>query len=115
MKHPRASREGKIVPAQVTVGLLQNAMKDSGKSRFLIDGFPRNPENLAAWEVAAAEAGGGIIFDFALFLDCPEEVRKSWPEIQEYIFSPPRFLFGRIAGCIFDSSSDTFRLLLWHE
>lgn len=73
-QHPH--REGKIVPAQVTVGLLQKAMKESGKSRFLIDGFPRNPENLAAWEAAAAEAEGGIIFDFALCLDCPEEVKR---------------------------------------
>ncbi|CAM9584530.1 unnamed protein product [Scytosiphon promiscuus] len=65
-------REGKIVPAEVTVGLLRKAMASSGKSRFLIDGFPRNPDNLAAWE--ASTAGGAVIFDFALFLDCPEEV-----------------------------------------
>eukprot|EP00903_Cladosiphon_okamuranus_P011641 g10949.t1 len=66
-------REGKIVPAEVTVGLLRKAMEASGKSRFLIDGFPRNPENLAAWE-ASASGGSPVIFDFALFLDCPEEV-----------------------------------------
>lgn len=62
------------MPAAVTVGLLRKAMKDSGKSRFLIDGFPRSPDNLAAWEEAAA--GGAVIFDFALFLDCPEEVKR---------------------------------------
>lgn len=58
----------------MTVGLLRKAMEASGKSRFLIDGFPRNPENLAAWEASAA-AGPPVIFDFALFLDCPEEVK----------------------------------------
>ncbi|CBN75026.1 flagellar adenylate kinase [Ectocarpus siliculosus] len=65
-------REGKIVPAEVTVGLLRKAMEKSGKSRFLIDGFPRNPDNLAAWE--ASTAGGAVVVDFALFLDCPEEI-----------------------------------------
>lgn len=47
-------------------------MKLSGKSRFLIDGFPRNVDNLTAWE--ASTAGGAVLVDFALFLDCPEEV-----------------------------------------
>ncbi|CAM9775259.1 unnamed protein product [Pylaiella littoralis] len=65
-------QEGKIVPAEVTVGLLRKAMKASGKSRFLIDGFPRSPDNLAAWEASAA--GDAVVFDLALFLDCPEEV-----------------------------------------
>lgn len=68
----RSIREGKIVPAEVTVGLLRKAMELSGKSRFLIDGFPRNVDNLAAWE--ASTAGGAVLVDFALFLDCPEEV-----------------------------------------
>ena len=48
-------------------------MKESGKSRFLIDGFPRNPDNLAAWEKSTA--GGAVVVEFAMFLDCPEEVR----------------------------------------
>ncbi len=34
--------EGLIVPMQITIGLLKNAMLKSGKSRFLIDGFPRD-------------------------------------------------------------------------
>jgi adenylate kinase family enzyme len=50
-------REGKIVPSQVTIKLLENAMSavlkersgqdngwKSGHGRFLIDGFPRNTE-----------------------------------------------------------------------
>lgn len=65
------------MPAEVTVGLLRKAMASSGKSRFLIDGFPRNPDNLAAWE--ASTAGGAVVVDFALFLDCPEEVRRQGP------------------------------------
>lgn len=42
-------RNGKIVPVEVTCSLLENAMKSSGKSRFLIDGFPRNQDNLDGW------------------------------------------------------------------
>src|SRR5690348_4215511 len=42
-------KEGKIVPAAVTVGLLRRAMEESGKRKFLVDGFPRNTENLFVW------------------------------------------------------------------
>lgn len=43
-------KEGKIVPSEVTVKLLQRAMQESGNNKFLIDGFPRNEENRAAFE-----------------------------------------------------------------
>lgn len=43
-------REGKIVPSEVTIKLLQKAMLESGNDKFLIDGFPRNEENRAAFE-----------------------------------------------------------------
>lgn len=46
-------------PRQVTVGLLQDAMRDSGKGVFLIDGFPRNEENRAAFEEQVGDGGGG--------------------------------------------------------
>lgn len=41
--------EGKIVPAEVTVRLLRNAMEKSGKKKFLVDGFPRDLMNLQCW------------------------------------------------------------------
>jgi UMP-CMP kinase len=62
-------KQGQIVPSEVTVNLLLGAMKDSGKSTFLIDGFPRNKENRDAWERTA-----GYDCDFVLFFDCPEDV-----------------------------------------
>jgi UMP-CMP kinase len=34
-------KEGKIVPMEITISLLENAMKKVGGTRFLIDGFPR--------------------------------------------------------------------------
>lgn len=43
-------KNGQIVPSEVTVGLLDKAMQASGKSKFLIDGFPRNEENNNAWK-----------------------------------------------------------------
>jgi len=64
-------KEGKIVPSEVTVGLLENAMKLSGKNNFLIDGFPRNQENNQSWE---KEMGTKVNFAFVLFFDCPEQV-----------------------------------------
>lgn len=39
-------KEGQIVPVEITVKLLQQAMARSGKSKFLIDGFPRNLNNV---------------------------------------------------------------------
>lgn len=43
-------REGKIVPVEITVNLLKNAMeeykKETGKNKFLVDGFPRNKNNV---------------------------------------------------------------------
>lgn len=42
--------EGKIVPSEVTIKLLQKAMLESGNDKFLIDGFPRNEENRATFE-----------------------------------------------------------------
>ncbi|XP_042496304.1 UMP-CMP kinase 4-like [Macadamia integrifolia] len=64
-------KEGKIVPSEVTIKLLQQAMQESGNNKFLIDGFPRNEENLAAFENVM-----NIEPDFVLFFKCSEEERK---------------------------------------
>ncbi|CAH2048968.1 unnamed protein product, partial [Thlaspi arvense] len=61
-------KEGKIVPSEVTIKLLQRAMQESGNDKFLIDGFPRNEENRAAFESVT-----GIEPEYVLFFDCPEE------------------------------------------
>jgi len=61
-------KEGKIVPSEVTIKLLQNAMEQSGNDKFLIDGFPRNEENRAAFEeVTKSEPA------FVLYFDCCEQ------------------------------------------
>lgn len=43
-------REGKIVPMEVTIALLENAMLASGQKRFLIDGFPRKMDQALKFE-----------------------------------------------------------------
>eukprot|EP00004_Rigifila_ramosa_P025244 TRINITY_DN751_c0_g1_i1.p1 TRINITY_DN751_c0_g1~~TRINITY_DN751_c0_g1_i1.p1 ORF type:complete len:394 (-),score=98.96 TRINITY_DN751_c0_g1_i1:51-1211(-) len=66
-------KEGKIVPVEVTVGLLKTAIQKSGKSRILIDGFPRNANNLDGWYSLMSDSAD---IDFVLFLDCPEDVME---------------------------------------
>lgn len=61
-------KEGKIVPAEVTIRLLQKAIQESGHEKFLIDGFPRNEENRASFESIT-----GIMPEIVLFFDCSEE------------------------------------------
>ncbi|KAH8404254.1 hypothetical protein KR215_002455 [Drosophila sulfurigaster] len=64
-------RNGQIVPVEVTCSLLENAMKNSGKTRFLIDGFPRNQDNLDGWN---RQMDGKADMQFVLFFDCAEDV-----------------------------------------
>ncbi|XP_030464513.2 UMP-CMP kinase 3-like [Syzygium oleosum] len=61
-------QEGKLVPSEIVVKLLQQAMRRSESKNFLIDGFPRNEENLAVAEnIMKIEA------DAILFFDCSEQ------------------------------------------
>jgi len=62
-------KQGQIVPSEITVGLLERAMRESGKTTFLIDGFPRNDENRARFESQT-----GMMPKMILFFECSEEV-----------------------------------------
>lgn len=64
-------KEGKIVPAEITVGLLRTAMEKSDGNKFLVDGFPRDIDNLKCWETQMADVA---YVKFLLFLDCPQEI-----------------------------------------
>lgn len=66
-------QEGKIVPAEVTVRLLDEAMAASPNKRFLIDGFPRNVDNVECWEQRMAHCNVNMV----LVLDCPEKVMEA--------------------------------------
>ena len=72
-------RDGAIVPMEVTVQLLENAMteklqqqkSDGGRktktARFLIDGFPRKMDQAVRFEQAVCPSR------LVLFFDCPED------------------------------------------
>ncbi|CAG9826567.1 unnamed protein product [Diabrotica balteata] len=64
-------KEGKIVPVEITCSLLEKAMEKSGKEKFLIDGFPRNKDNLDGWNRQVADK---VDLEFVLFFDCPLEI-----------------------------------------
>ena len=65
-------KNGQIVPASITVGLLVAAMKSCPKgSKFLIDGFPRNLDNITTWN---EDVGDSCKVEFVLFLECNEEI-----------------------------------------
>ena len=63
-------KNGAIVPMEVTVALLENAMRDtistSGNKKFLIDGFPRKMDQAFKFEEVVCPA------KLVLFYDCPE-------------------------------------------
>lgn len=42
-------KEGKIVPAEITTGLLFDSISKTKTPYILIDGFPRNEDNLQTW------------------------------------------------------------------
>lgn len=64
-------RNGKIVAAEVTVRLLEKAINLHPNRKFLIDGFPRNYDNLQGW---VNHMKGKADVEGVLFFDCPEEV-----------------------------------------
>ncbi|KAM9428276.1 UMP-CMP kinase-like [Salvelinus alpinus] len=69
-------KDGKIVPFEITIKLLKKAMEetrklDEKKIHFLIDGFPRNEENLQGWTTIM---DGEADVKFVLFFDCSNEV-----------------------------------------
>jgi len=75
-------RDGKIVPSEVTVKLLENAMHETldknkdrtdhgwgdGKGRFLVDGFPRKMDQALIFDQTVCQSL------FVLFFTCTEEV-----------------------------------------
>ncbi|KAK6736156.1 hypothetical protein RB195_019061 [Necator americanus] len=65
-------KNGTIVPVEITCKLLENAMDAANDARgFLVDGFPRNQNNLEGWEQQMKEK---VDVKFVLFLSCPVDV-----------------------------------------
>ncbi|KAK6103943.1 UMP-CMP kinase 1 [Brugia pahangi] len=65
-------RNGTIVPVEITCKLLENAMNDCLSAKaFLIDGFPRNQDNVEGWEHAMLSKAKVL---FVLYLHCPDDI-----------------------------------------
>ncbi|XP_014246681.1 UMP-CMP kinase [Cimex lectularius] len=64
-------RNGTIVPVEITCKLIERAMRESGRTNFLIDGFPRNKDNLEGWQREMEDKAELL---FVLFFKCSEDV-----------------------------------------
>jgi UMP-CMP kinase len=64
-------KEGRIVPVQITLDLLRREVLSKKCNRYLIDGFPRNWDNIQGWESTMPEV---CDMEAVLFIDCPENV-----------------------------------------
>ncbi|XP_007164824.2 UMP-CMP kinase isoform X1 [Balaenoptera acutorostrata] len=69
-------KDGKIVPVEITISLLRREMDqtmaaNAQKNKFLIDGFPRNQDNLQGWNKTM---DGKADVSFVLFFDCNNEI-----------------------------------------
>ncbi|GAB5575046.1 adenylate kinase isoenzyme 1 isoform X2 [Prionailurus iriomotensis] len=69
-------KDGKIVPVEITISLLKREMDqtmaaNAQKNKFLIDGFPRNQDNLQGWNKTM---DGKAEVSFVLFFDCNNEI-----------------------------------------
>ncbi|KAK7495910.1 hypothetical protein BaRGS_00012900 [Batillaria attramentaria] len=64
-------RNGSIVPVEITCTLLRQAMEKSQKQNFLIDGFPRNKDNLDGWNHVMNSVAR---VQRVIFFNCPEDV-----------------------------------------
>ncbi|MDG2389087.1 MAG: nucleoside monophosphate kinase [Planctomycetaceae bacterium] len=66
---------GKLVPNEITVTLLKNAMehvtRTTGKNNFLLDGFPRSLDNLKGWYEIF---GRDVELPKMLYFECPIDV-----------------------------------------
>lgn len=64
-------KEGTIVPQEVTLALLKQAIVDEyakGATKFLVDGFPRKMDQALSFEEQIAKSS------MTLFFECPEQV-----------------------------------------
>ena len=71
-------KAGKLVPTRITCSLLRDAIltishKKKEGIKFLIDGYPRNKENMDGWNDVI---GDKITVNHALYLDCSKDILK---------------------------------------
>jgi len=69
---------GKIVPVEVSLSLLQRAMEDIAEKRgrsiiYLVDGFPRNYDNLSGWNRCMSDENIASVWGVLMY-KCPLKV-----------------------------------------
>ncbi|KAH0482575.1 MAG: uncharacterized protein KVP18_003225 [Porospora cf. gigantea A] len=64
---------GTLVPVEITLQLMREKMHEHGPGMYLIDGFPRDRENLDKWQSVLGTEAPVVC---CLFLDCPEDVME---------------------------------------
>jgi len=90
---------GQLVPDDLTIRVVkERTSQDDARNGYILDGFPRTPEQAASLEKLAAEQGNTII---PILIDVPEDFlekrmtgRRNCPvcgEIYNVYFKPPRY------------------------
>jgi len=90
---------GQLVPDDLTIQLVkERTSQDDARNGYILDGFPRTPEQAASLEKLAAEQGNSII---PILIEVPEDFlekrmtgRRNCPvcgEIYNIYFKPPRY------------------------
>ena len=67
-------KEGKIVPVEISLGLLKESMEMLRRNRYLIDGFPRNMDNLNGWNRLMSDV---CDVELIVVIDCDESELES--------------------------------------
>lgn len=62
-------KQGSIVPVEISLGLLKRQILTTGKHRYLVDGFPRNHDNLNGWMKIMSDV---CDIEMIVFLECNE-------------------------------------------
>lgn len=66
-------KAGKLVPSEILVRLVKNHIKKVGSGIFLLDGFPRNGENIEAWD---SEIGSDVVVKNMIYFECSQKVME---------------------------------------
>ena len=66
-------KEGKLISSERVLLFLKNAILNSDKKFILVDGYPRNKENIDAWDKIMTNI---VDIKAVLFFDCMKELMK---------------------------------------
>ena len=66
-------KEGKLISSERVLFYLKDAILKSDNKKILVDGYPRNQENMDVWDKVMKDV---VDVKAALFFDCPAEEMK---------------------------------------